>query len=60
MLSDPQRKHLTDATKGLTDSLNKDQMERLYFLVDDILQYGCQLAALVIHKEIDDQLLSKE
>lgn len=52
MLIERQQKHLKDSTRRLADSLNKEEVRRLYFLVDDILQYGCQFAALEVHMEL--------
>ncbi len=56
MLTESQQGHLGNAAKELADSLNKEQLRRLYFLVDDILQYGAAPAALAIHKTLDKML----
>lgn len=54
VLTEPQKGRLRDAAKGLADGLNNEQLRRLYFLIDDILQYGPILAAHVIHKTLDE------
>lgn len=52
MLSEPQKNHFKKATKGLLDTLNKEQIDRFYFLIDDILQYHEPLSVFIIYKEI--------
>ncbi len=49
MLTEGQQGYLRKAAKELADSLDKEQLRSLYFLVDDILQYGSLPAATVIH-----------
>lgn len=52
MLTDPQKKHLQEATKRLTDSLDEKQQRKLYFLIDDILQYGCYQATWIVYNTL--------
>lgn len=59
MLTEPQKEGLKEKVRKLAEGLNREQCRALYFLLDDIMQFGPGTTSL-FYVEVYDIMKAKE
>ena len=53
------KERFTKVCKECCGRLERRTVKKVYFLIDDIIQYGCLSASMIIHKELNSLLRNR-